>query len=111
VQPGYPRASAYPGGCNWLGFAGEVFDLEGQPVVGLVVHLGGVDHLVLSGSSQEFGIQGWVDKAADRPSTTRGFYTVQLQDTVGNPLSDVIGLETFNDCKRNLVTINFVQNH
>lgn len=111
VQPGYPRYSAYPGGCNWLGFSGEVFDLEGKPVLDLVVHIGGVDHLVLSGASQEFGIKGWVDKVAERPAGTRGFYTVQLQDTVGNPLSDVIGLDTFNDCTRNLVTLNFVQNH
>jgi hypothetical protein len=94
-----------------MGFAGEVFDLEGKPVIDLIVHIGGADHLVLSGSSQEFGIKGWVDKVADRPASSRGFYTVQLQDAVGNPLSDAISLETFNDCKRNLVTLNFVQNH
>jgi hypothetical protein len=111
VQPGYPIYSTYPGGCGWMGFAGQVFDLEGRPVIDLVVHIGGVDHLVLSGSSQEFGIQGWVDKVADRPAASRGFYTVQLQDTVGNPLSDVISLDTFNDCQRNLITLNFVQNH
>ena len=111
VQRGYPIYSAYPGGCNWMGFAGEVFDLEGKPVIDLIVHIGGADHLVLSGSSQEFGIKGWVDKVADRPASSRGFYTVQLQDAVGNPLSDAISLETFNDCKRNLVTLNFVQNH
>jgi len=111
VQRGYPIYSAYPGGCNWMGFAGEVFDLEGKPVIDLIVHIGGADHLVLSGSSQEFGIKGWVDKVADRPASSGGFYSVQLQDAVGNPLSDAISLETFNDCKRNLVTLNFVQNH
>jgi hypothetical protein len=111
VQPGYPIYSAYPGGCNWMGFAGEVFDLEGKPVIDLIVHIGGADHLVLSGSSQEFGIKGWVDKVADRPASSRGFYSVQLQDAVGNPLSDAISLETFNDCRRNLITLNFVQNH
>lgn len=111
VQSGYPLYSAYPGGCNWMGFAGEVFDLQGQPVIDLIVHVGGADHLVLSGSSQVFGIKGWVDQVADHPASSRGFYTVQLQDSVGNPLSDVIGLDTFNDCKRNLITLNFVQNH
>jgi hypothetical protein len=111
LQSGYPRYSAYPGGCNWLGFSGEVFDLQGQPVIDLVVHIGGVDHLVLSGSSQRFNIKGWVDQVSDRPANSNGFYAVQLQDAVGNPLSPAISLNTFNDCRRNLITVNFVQNH
>ncbi len=111
VQRGYPAYSAYPGGCNWMGFSGEVFDLEGKPVIDVVVHIGGADHLLLSGSSQLFGIKGWVDQVAARPAATNGFYTVQLQDAVGNPLSDAISLGTFNDCARNLGTLNFVQNH
>ncbi len=101
----------YPGGCQWLGFAGQVFDLSGQPVVNVVVHIGGVDWLTLSGASQEYSIPGWVQKVADLPASTSGYYTVQLQDSLGNPLSAAVGLTTTVNCAQNLVTINFVQNH
>ena len=87
VQSGYPRSMPFPGGCRWMGFSGQVFDLKGQPVIDVVVHIGGVDYLTLSGASQEYNIQGWVQKVADQPASTQGYYTVQLQDTLGNPLS------------------------
>jgi len=111
LQEGYPAYSAYPGGCNWMGFAGEVIDVRGQRVVDLVIHIGGPDYLLLSGSSQAYGIPGWAQKVANQPANTNGAYTVQVQDTIGNPLSSVVTVQTFKDCTRNLATINFVQNH
>jgi len=111
LQTGYPLYSAYPGGCNWMGFAGEVIDSKGQRVVDLVIHIGGPDYLVLSGSSQEYGIKGWVQKVASQPANTNGAYTLQVLDTIGNPLSPTTTVQTFKDCARNLATVNFVQNH
>lgn len=111
LQSGSPTYSAYPGGCNWMGFAGQVLDSGGQRVVDLVIHIGGPDYLVLSGSSQEYGIKGWVQKVANQAANTNGTYTLQVLDTLGNPLSSTISVQTFKDCSKNLVTVNFVQNH
>jgi len=111
VQPGYPRYMPYPGGCQWMGFSGQVFDLNGQMVVNVVVHIGGVDYLTLSGASQEYSIPGWVQKVADLPASSADYYTVQLQDSLGNILSAPVALTTTASCSKNLVTINFVQNH
>jgi hypothetical protein len=94
-----------------MGFSGQVFDLKGQPVIDLVVHIGGVDYLTLSGASQEYGIPGWAQKVADYPTSTQSFFSVQLQDAFGNPLSAAVVLTTASSCAQNLVTINFVQNH
>ncbi len=111
VQSGYPHYMPYPGGCQWMGFAGQVFDLNGQPVINVVVHIGGVDYLTLSGASQEYSIPGWVQKVADLPASSAGYYTVQLQDSLGNILSAPVALTTTVSCGQNLITINFVQNH
>jgi hypothetical protein len=111
LQDGFPTYSAYPGGCNWMGFAGQVLDSGGQRVVDLVIHIGGPDYLVLSGSAQEYGIKGWVQKVANQPANTNGAYTLQVLDTLGNPLSSTLSVQTFKDCSKNLVTVNFVQNH
>ncbi len=111
VQEGYPRYVAYPGGCNWMGFSGQVFDLNRQLVIDVVVHIGGVDYLTLGGASLEYSIPGWVQKVADQPSSTQGYYTVQLQDAMGNPLSERVAVSTAGNCAQNMVLINFIQNH
>jgi hypothetical protein len=111
VETGYPHYARYPGGCDWMGFSGQVFDLSGQPVIDVVVHIGGVDYLTLSGASQEYSIPGWVQKVADQPTSTLSYYTVQLQDALGNILSAPVVVTTTSSCAQNLVTINFIQNH
>jgi hypothetical protein len=70
-----------------------------------------VDYLTLSGVSQAYGIRGWVQKVADEPAISGGYYSVQLQDMVGNPLSESIVLTTSGSCAQNLITVNFIQNH
>ena len=111
VQDGYPRYVPYPGGCNWMGFSGQVFDLNRQLVIDVVVHIGGVDYLTLSGASLDYDIPGWVQKVASQPAGTQGYYTVQLQDVMGNPLSERVAVTTILNCAQNMVLINFIQNH
>ncbi len=110
LQPGYPRYAAYPGGCGWMGFAGEVYDRDGRLVNNVIVRIVGPEYLLLSGNAQVYGINGWVQKVADRPSATSRFYAVQLQDFVGNALSETVTVPTFGDCARNLILVNFAQN-
>lgn len=104
-------------GCDWLVIAGQVWDLEGDPLKGLSLHLYGevggfeIDRYVLSGeddavvygeSGYEFALEGLVLDSS-------GTLFIQLVDTNGLPLSLPYGLDTYNDCQRNLILVNFKQ--
>ncbi len=119
VQPGTPIATrnfAHPElGCDWLGVAGQVFETSGQPVQMLVVELGGnlaggpVDGLSLTGIAPFYGQGGYEITLNQRPLGSSQSVWVQLRDLAGNPLSDKIFIDTFNDCLRNLVLVNFIK--
>lgn len=99
--------------CNWMGIAGQAFDLSGKPMSGLVVHLegGGLVLDALTGSAPAYGPGGYEFFLNNRPVATTGIYRLQLLNTSGSPLSDVIKVDTFADCNKNLVLVNFIQNH
>jgi len=108
VQPGSPVVA--PNfvesdlGCNFLGVGGQVFDIDGEPVKGLVVEtqgaLGGEDVLELSltGSAPNLGPGGFVIQLSDR-----------LYDLKGNSLSESIPFPTYSECSKNLILINFME--
>jgi len=100
-------------GCNWMGIAGLVFDLDKKDVPGLIVRLtgGGLDQDKFSGSSPEFGPSGYQFFLSDHPVETDDVYRVQLLNDDGEALSRVVFVDTFDDCSRNLLLVNFVQNH
>lgn len=100
-------------GCNWMGIGGQAFNLENNPIVGLIVHLesSGLTLDAITGSKTAYGAGGYEIALSDRAVQTVGEYTVQLQDANGSPLSDVIVVNTFADCTKNLLLVNFVQNH
>ena len=102
-------------GCDWLVIAGQVWDLAGEPVVGLTLHLSGeldgveIDQQVDSGSAvtygesgYEFRLQGLVVNSSDR-------LFLQLMDSNGLPLSTTYGLRTYEDCQKNMILVNFKQ--
>lgn|SRR5574341_1463101 len=117
VQGGGPtpiQNFANSAGCNWMGVAGQAFNLEGNPIIGLVVHLegGGINTDALTGTKTAYGAGGYEFFLNNRPVQTSGEYKVQLRDQNGTtPLSDMIGVDTFADCSKNLLLVNFVQNH
>lgn len=100
-------------GCNWMGIAGLVFDLDKKDVPGLIVRLtgGGLNQDKVTGSSPEFGLSGYQFFLSDHPVETEDVYRVQLLYVTGEALSDVVFVDTFADCSRNLLLVNFVQNH
>jgi hypothetical protein len=100
-------------GCNWFGFTGQAFGLDGRPIIGLTVHLegGGLSLDALTGSQPAIGPGGYEIPLGNHPVETSDTYTVQLRNNTGTALSDTIVVETFGDCTRNLVLVNFVQNH
>jgi hypothetical protein len=120
VQSGGPVAIpniAYPDlGCNWLGVGGQAADMSGGPVTGLPIRLGGVfngrtvqESLSLTGVAPQYGRAGYEFKLADSPVASKGSLWVQLIDQSGVPMSEKVYFDTYEDCERNLVIINFKQ--
>ncbi len=102
-------------GCKWLGVGGQVFDLTGASVVGIYVKLGGSldgksqDMLSLTGTAIQYGPAGYEFTLSDTPLDSKQKLWVQLFDQADLPLSDKIYFDTFKDCAKNLILINFKQ--
>jgi len=119
VQAGTPVAMANfiqpEAGCNFLGVGGQPFNLSGQPVLQLVVEVGGslagseVFHLQLSGNFTNLGPGGFLITLSDHPIESNGSLWILLYDLAGQPLTDKVYFSTFNDCARNFIMINFVE--
>lgn len=103
--------------CNWTGVGGQVTDLQGSPVIGLTVQLGGslngasVYMLGLTGTAIQYGRAGYEFKLADQPVASKQSLWVQLLDQAGLALSERVYFDTYNDCQKNLILINFKQVH
>ena len=103
-------------GCNWQGVGGTVDDQNSSPIIGIVVRLAGtlngksVELTTVSGISPEYGKSGFEFVLGDTPVNSRDTLYVQLLDQAGLPLSDRIHIDTFSDCKKNLVLVRFKKN-
>jgi len=114
IQPGLPLAiSSWIYECDWLGVAGQVFDMQGHLVESLIVEAGGtldgqpVFGLTLTGMAEEYGPGGYEITFADHPVASQGEIWVQVRDISGQPLSPQVYIDTVNDCDQNLVLLNF----
>lgn len=102
--------------CNWQGVGGTVDDQNSSPIIGIVVRLAGtlngksVELTTVSGISPEYGKSGFEFVLGDAPVDSRDTIYVQLLDQAGLPLSDRIYLDTFSDCKKNLILVRFKKN-
>lgn len=108
-------------GCNWQGVAGSVVDSNNADVVGLAVRLVGTlngksigpngNLTTVSGTSPDYGRSGFEFVLGTVPLSSKGTLYLQLLDTsgvqAGLPLSDNIYIDTFNDCKKNLILVRF----
>lgn len=121
VQQGSPQAipNIYhqDAGCNWSGVAGQVTTLNGSPVTGLIVQLGGNlegnifdTRLSLTGVVREYGPSGYEIQIADKLVESNNTLYIQLLEPATNlPVSDKIYFTTYNDCEKNLILINFIK--
>lgn len=113
ISPFYLQNSANSAGCDWLGIAGEVLDLTGNPVpVGrYVVHVWGegVDTKVIAGSAPAYSDSGWEVFLFNAPVVRE--YNVQLESENGTAVSQLYRVQTKASCNENLVRLDFVQNH
>ncbi len=102
-------------GCTWMGVAGRAYDLQNGPVTKLEVQLFGIlDGNLLSltsltGTSTQYGPSGFEFTLASKPVASNQRLWIRLVDQAGVPLSDRIFFDTFADCTKNLVVINFKQ--
>jgi hypothetical protein len=112
-----PARVYHPGiGCTFMGLSGQALDVRNNAVEGMVVQMGGtlegrqfatqttLTGLVLSSDGRyEFTI-------ADHPITSKQTLWVQLLDQSGLiPMSEKIFFDTYDDCERNLIIVNFSQ--
>ncbi len=116
IQPGSPTYQpnyANTAGCNWMGVAGQAFDLSGNEIVGLIVRVQFEDGTIDSttGSNKSYGPGGYEIYLNDHPVATGDAYTIRLLNSSGSQLSGAYNFVTFADCERNLIIVNFTQNH
>jgi hypothetical protein len=120
LQAGSPQAIPniyYPdAGCNWMGVAGQATALNGGPAAGLIVQLGGTlegklfeTRISLTGVSPQIGPGGYEIQLADKAIASNNSMWIQLVDVGNMPFSDKIFFDTFADCEKNLIIINFKQ--
>ncbi|MBG7609313.1 MAG: hypothetical protein IZT55_00465 [Anaerolineae bacterium] len=105
-------------GCNWMGIGGQVISLNGAPVIGVVVKLGGqiagqsLDLVTVSGIATQYGPAGYEFDLTDivsGPTASSQSMWVQLVDQASLPMSDKIYFDTFEDCDQNTTLIYFKQ--
>jgi hypothetical protein len=115
-DPSYIKNIGHPDlGCNWMGVAGQATGMNGAPVVGLFVQLGGtlqgqpLERLSMTGTATGYGSGGYEFTLGDKPMASTDTFWVQLFDQGMLPLSDKVPFSTFDDCEKNLVLVNFRQ--
>lgn len=117
AQPQAISASLYEPtrACAWMGVAGRVFDIKNRPVKGIRVAITGwldghtVNLLSLTGTALQYGPSGYEFSLAEAPDATIGQLKIQLMDQSDLPLSDVVVLDTYVECEKNLILVDFKQ--
>ncbi|MFZ0547111.1 MAG: hypothetical protein WAM60_16820 [Candidatus Promineifilaceae bacterium] len=112
-SPIYLQNYANNAGCNWLGIAGLVFDLQGYPVAlgEYQVHAwgGGIDERVLVGGAPAYGPSGYEVYLYDSPIVND--YNLQLETAAGHSISPIYEVQTHASCSENLLFFSFLQNN
>lgn len=107
-------------GCDWLGVAGQIFNFEGKVQKEIVIRAGGeingspiVEEMVMPLAEPDidlaYGPGGFELTLADSLADTESEIWIQLFNLDGDTLSEKIYLTTFNDCQKNLILLNFVE--
>ncbi len=112
-SPFYLQNWANNAGCSWMGVAGEVLDLNRNPVATgqYRVHVwgSGIDERPLVGGAPDYGPSGWEQFLLNKTEVRE--YNVQLETVNGTAVSQVYRVQTRASCSQNLLQIDFVQNH
>ena len=105
-------------GCQWMGIAGHVVDMQNRPMAGLIVQLSGtlgtrlINQTSLTGLAPQYGNNnGYEFTLSNVPIDSHATLWIRLIDQANLPLSPKIRFDTYSDCSRNLILINFKQVH
>lgn len=113
TSPMYLQNFANNAGCEWMGIAGEVLDLVGNPVGSgqYRVHIwgSGIEERVPVGGAPAYGPSGYEQFLFNAPVIRD--YNVQLETNNGSAVSQVYSVQSRASCNQNLVIFNFIQNH
>jgi hypothetical protein len=102
--------------CNWQGIGGTVVDASSADMLRMTISLTGryngksKTELTVSSIAPAYGKSGFEFFLGTVPIASKGELSLQLLDQAGLPLSDVISINTFNDCSKNLVLVRFKKN-
>ena len=126
AQPTPPPGSPYPfivrdqgpvfttnfansAGCAWQGIGGQVYDMGGQPLQGVNVHVfgNGIDVFTTSGSNTLYGPSGFEVAVAN--GINANSYVIELQSAAGTIISPQQTVIFAQDCGQNLALVNFQQ--
>jgi hypothetical protein len=110
VQDGTPLYMPGPT-CDTMWVAGTVSDAADAPVIFIEVRLGGVfgEESGFSGTAEQYGDSGWEIDLGKAPQDSIASAFVQLYNVdTESQVSDILIFNTFNDCTKNLIMINFV---
>jgi len=101
--------------CEWMTVGGQVFGEDERPISGLLVQVKGdiegneIAKFAFTGGSMSFGEGGYEINLTEHIISTRNSITIQLKDVNGLPLSPKIDFDTYGECKKSLVMINFIE--
>ena len=103
--------------CNWMGVAGQVFGLDDEPVLNLVVIVKGtingsiIDVTSVTGvvDAEVYGPGGYEIVLGNSAVATNQSLSIQVFDLNGNALSEEVIFATYANCDKNLVIINFME--
>lgn len=103
-------------GCAWLGVAGTVQTIDGDPLNGFPIHIwgGGIDVVVNSGTKQIYGDSGWEQFFLSQPQELNGIFRVQIhsRDNPNHPpISEEVVLNYPGYCSKALALVTFTLNH
>jgi len=110
-----PNFAQPEAGYGWLGVAGQVFDGEGNEVLDVIVMVGdeqnpdGEPMIGITGTALAYGLGGFEVQLADGAIESQNRFWIQVLSSEGIPLTIPVYFNTFEDCDRNLVLINFVE--
>jgi hypothetical protein len=101
--------------CNWMGVAGQVFDLNGSPAKNIVIIVSGklnnapVNAIGLTGMTNLYGPGGFEVELGTKPVASNGTLILTVYGLDGTAISNPVTFNTTADCQKNLTLINFNQ--
>jgi hypothetical protein len=104
-------------GCNWLGVAGIVLDKKNAPLTkAQLLLLGTLNGQTIKNFGMTsldpliYGPAGFEIYLGGTPLDSKGTLYLQLRDQGGVPLSENIYINTYSDCSKNMVWVEFKEN-